>query len=149
MKDDLSQEIHGNMIFSVYSHRREKHDTVSFHQKILKDDLILQKHSQRRLTFWIDILERVLLVLCNFMEVLQAFSYIPFQQKSRKNLISRIEVWLLLQIIQLEKFYKGEFSNFVPFSSQELYFEIFLRANQGNYFFIKGWYIIPKIYKRR
>ena len=33
MKDDLSQKIHGNMIFSAYTHMCYKHDTVPLCQK--------------------------------------------------------------------------------------------------------------------
>ena len=33
MKDDLSQEIEGNMIFSVYTHRYYKHDVLPLRQK--------------------------------------------------------------------------------------------------------------------
>ena len=33
MKNDLSQEIHGNMIFSLYTHRHYKHDTVPLRKK--------------------------------------------------------------------------------------------------------------------
>ena len=33
MKDDLSQEIHGNMIFSVHAHRGYKNDVMALCQK--------------------------------------------------------------------------------------------------------------------
>ena len=35
MKDNLSQEIHGNMIFSVYTHRRYKRDTMPKKPKMI------------------------------------------------------------------------------------------------------------------
>ena len=38
---------------------------------------------------------------------------------------------------------------FVPFSPQELYLEVCLSANQGNYLLIRRWVIIPKIEEQR
>ena len=46
MKDDLSQEIHGYMIFSVYTYRCYKHDVMSICQeKKIKDDLLPQRYT--------------------------------------------------------------------------------------------------------
>ena len=45
MADDLSQEIHGNMIFSVYLYRRYKRDITSLCQRKFKDDLLPQKYT--------------------------------------------------------------------------------------------------------
>ena len=42
MKDDLSQEIHGNMIFSVYMYKCYKCDITLLPKKI-KDDLLPRK----------------------------------------------------------------------------------------------------------
>ena len=44
MKDDLSQEIHGYAIFSVYMYKCEKYDTT-FLQKNPKDDLLPKKYT--------------------------------------------------------------------------------------------------------
>ena len=33
MKDDLSQEIHGNMIFSLYAYKCYKYDITILHKK--------------------------------------------------------------------------------------------------------------------
>ena len=40
--DDLSEEIHGNMIFSVYMYKCYKYD-ITLLQKKVKDDLLLKK----------------------------------------------------------------------------------------------------------
>ena len=39
MKDDPSQEMHGNMIFSVYTYSCFKHDIMPLCQKKIKDYL--------------------------------------------------------------------------------------------------------------
>ena len=67
--DDLSEEIHGNMIFSVYMYKCYKYDIT-----------LLQKKSQRRsspekmhlkvIDFLDQIPERVATILCTFMETL-------------------------------------------------------------------------------
>ena len=44
IRDDLSQEIHGGMIFSVYMHRCYGRGALTLCQKKIKDDLILQKY---------------------------------------------------------------------------------------------------------
>ena len=44
MKDDLSQEIHGYVIFSVYMYKCDKYDTT-FLQKNPKDDLLPKKYT--------------------------------------------------------------------------------------------------------
>ena len=43
MKDDLSQEIHVNMIFSVYMYKCYKYD-ITLLQKRIKDDLLPKKY---------------------------------------------------------------------------------------------------------
>ena len=43
MKDDLSQEIHGYMISSVYTYRCYKHDVMPICQE--KDDLLPQRYT--------------------------------------------------------------------------------------------------------
>ena len=66
MKDDLSQEIHGNMIFSVYMYKCYKYDII-----------LLQKNQrwyspEKKHLKVIDILDRILervpTILCTFME---------------------------------------------------------------------------------
>ena len=45
IRDDLSQEIHSGMIFSVYMHRCYGRGDLTLCQKKIKDDLILQKYT--------------------------------------------------------------------------------------------------------
>ena len=47
-KDDLSQEIHGNMIFSVYMYKCYKYDIIL--QKKIKGDLLPKKYTYSWLT---------------------------------------------------------------------------------------------------
>ena len=44
MKDDLSQEIHGNMIFFVYMYKCYKYD-ITLIQKKINDDLLPKKYT--------------------------------------------------------------------------------------------------------
>ena len=50
-KDDLSQEVHGNMKFSLHTHRRYKHETVCLRQKKYQRWCYPTKYGQRWLTF--------------------------------------------------------------------------------------------------
>ena len=47
MKNDLSQEIHRNMIFSVYMYKYYKHDITLLQKKKVKDDLLPKKYTKR------------------------------------------------------------------------------------------------------
>ena len=95
VRDDPSQEIHGNIIFSVYTYGCYKRGVTPLSQKKIKDGLIPQidwhprKSSSNSLYFQGD--------LCRCFHVLA--------KKKTGNLIYRIEVWLLLQFIQLEILY--------------------------------------------
>ena len=62
MKDDLSQGIHGNMIFSVYMYKCYKYDITSLQKK---SKMIF---SRKKVIDILDrILERVPTILCTFM----------------------------------------------------------------------------------
>ena len=45
MKDDFSQEIRGNMIFSVYLNKCYKYDITLVQKKKIKDDLLPKKYT--------------------------------------------------------------------------------------------------------
>ena len=45
MKDNLSQEIYGNMIFSIYTYKCYKYDIIPSPAKKIKDDLLPQKYT--------------------------------------------------------------------------------------------------------
>ena len=80
MKDDLSQEMHGNMIFPVYMYRCYKHAIMP----------LCRKKNQR----WsspakmhlkvIDILEKVAIILCTFMETFTGVSMYCFSMKKNR-----------------------------------------------------------------
>ena len=110
MKDDLSQEIHRNMILFVFMCKCYKYDIT-----------LLQKKNQR----WsspekihlnvIDILdvilERVPTILWTFTETfIGVFIYCCLVKKNPRNLTYRIEIWLLPQFFWLEIFYNEESS---------------------------------------
>ena len=84
MKDDLSQGIHGNMIFSLYTHRRHKHSTVPLLQK--KSKMILPSKNastggwHSRLTSY----KKFQYFSVLLWRPLQAFSHIPFQRKKQE-----------------------------------------------------------------
>ena len=109
MKDDLSQEIHGNMIFSVYMYKCYKYDITLLEKKLkmifsrkstLKGDWHSRSHSRKSsndsLYFYGDLHRRFHILLSS--------------EKKWGNLIYRIEIWLLLQFIWLEIFYNEESS---------------------------------------
>ena len=103
-RDDLSQEIHGNMIFSVYTYGCYKRGATPLCQKISKMVLsrkrnlkvvdVLDWHprkgSSNSLYFHGDLYERF---------------HVLLSSEKTGNLIYRIEVWVLLQFIRLEIFY--------------------------------------------
>ena len=109
MKDDRSQEIHGNMIFSVYMYKCYKYDITLLEKKLkmifsrkstLKGDWHSRSHSRKSsndsLYFYGDLHRRFHILLSS--------------EKKWGNLIYRIEIWLLLQFIWLEIFYNEESS---------------------------------------
>ena len=104
-RDDLSQEIHGNMIFSVYTYGCYKRGVRPLCQK--KSRMVLSGENtakgvwRSRLTSWKELQQFSVLS----WRALRAFSCIDLQRKKPGNLICRIEVWLLLQFIRLEIFY--------------------------------------------
>ena len=98
MKEDLSQEIQGNMTFSLYMYKWYKYD-ISFGQKISKMifyqkkrlkvvdtlDWHYRKSSNDSLYFYRDLLRRFALLLSS--------------QKKLGHLIYRTEIWFLYQFI--------------------------------------------------
>ena len=109
MKDDLSQEIHGNMIFSVYMYKYYKYDITLLPKKsemifsrknTLKGDWHSRSHSRKNSNdslYFYGVLHRHFHILLS-------------SEKKPENLIYRTEIWLLLQFIWLEIFYNQESS---------------------------------------
>ena len=115
MKDDLSQEIHGSMIFSAYVYKYYKYDitlckkksTMIFSRKnTLKCEWHSRLHSRKNsndsLYFYGDLHER--------FHILLSCEKKPKKQKKPGDLIFRIEIWLLLHFISLDIFYNEESS---------------------------------------
>ena len=111
MNDDLSQEIHGNMMFSVYMYKCYKCDTtlqqkkskMIFSQKnALKGDWYSWSHSRKSSND----------SLYFYGALHRCFHILLSSEKKLENLIYRIEIWILLQFIWLEIFYNKESSIF-------------------------------------
>ena len=96
VKDDLSQEIHENMIF-LYICINVK-NMISSWENTLKGDWHSRSHSRKSsndsLCFYRDLHKRFHIFFCS--------------KKSTGNLVYRIEIWLLLQLIWLEIFCNEE-----------------------------------------
>ena len=114
MKDGFSQEIHGNMIFSVYMYKYYKCDITLLPKKsemifsrknTLKGDWHSRSHSRKSsndsLYFYGDLHRRFQILLCSEKKK---------EKRKKGNLIYRTEIWLLLQFIWLEIFYNEESS---------------------------------------
>ena len=109
MKDGFSQEIHGNMIFSVYMYKYYKYDITLLPKKsemifsrknTLKGDWNSRSHSRKNSNdslYFYGVLHRHFHILLS-------------SEKKPENLIYRTEIWLLLQFIWLEVFYNQESS---------------------------------------
>ena len=121
MKNDLSQETHGNMIFSVYMYKCYKYDVtllqkrskmIFFRKNTLKGDWHSRSHSRKSsndsLYFYGDLHRRFHILLSS--------------EKKWGNLIYRIEIWLLLQFIWLEIFYNEESSILCTIQPSEVVF---------------------------
>ena len=113
MKDDLYQEIHGNMIF-LYICINVTNMILPFCKKSQRWSSPEKIHLNV-IDIGYCILERVLKILCTFMETfIGIFIYwFPIQKKKNKktgNLIYRIEIWLLLLFTWLEISYVDESS---------------------------------------
>ena len=110
MKDDLSQKIHGNMIFSVYMYKYYKYDMgdiIKKNQRWSSPEKICLKV----ISILDCILEKVPTIQCTFTETfIPVFICCYPVKKNPGNLIYRIEIWLLLQFIWLEIFYNEESS---------------------------------------
>ena len=87
----LNGEIRGNMKFSVHRHRRHKRCTTPLCQKNQRWSCPAKKHL-KVIDILTDILERVPVILCTFMETLVGvFMYCFPARKKPGNLIYRIE----------------------------------------------------------
>ena len=102
--DDFSQEIHGNMILSVYTRGCYRPGVTPPCQKKSRMALsrkITPKGDWRsRLTSWKELQQ----FSVTSQRPLRAFSCIALQRKKPGNLMYRIEAWLLLQFIRLKIF---------------------------------------------
>ena len=88
MKDHLSQEMHGNMIFYVYMYKCYKYDIT-----LLQKESSPKKIHLRVIDILDRILERVPTILCTFMETFIGVSiYCFLVKKTPGNLIYRIEI---------------------------------------------------------
>ena len=84
MNDNLSQEIHGNMIFSVYTYKCHKYD-ITLLQKKIKDDLLPKEIHLKMIDILDCILESVPTILCTFLETfIGVFIYCFPAKKNRK-----------------------------------------------------------------
>ena len=127
MKDDFSQELQGNTIFSLYSVRivslfpthvmsifcQKSKDDLS-RKKMKKDDTYLRKYgiSSHRKTkddnkVYFD--QKVPMIHCIFMGI-SCMHFHCFPIKKPGSLIYRTDIWLLLLVICLETFYNDEYS---------------------------------------
>ena len=99
LKDDLSQEIHGNMIF-LYICMNVK-DMIFSWENSRKGDWHSRSHSRKSSND----------SLCFYRDLHERFHIFPCSEKSTGNLVYRIEIWiLLLQLIWLEIFCNEESS---------------------------------------
>ena len=149
------------MILSVYMYNCYQYDitllprksNIMFSQKNTlkveicaiteKDDIYPRKYGifieiPYRQTFQIDILERVLMVLCAFIEIFTGvFVYcFPVKKKTKTgNLIYRIEIGLLLQFICLEILYNQESSKFCTIQATGIVFRSVIECQLRKLFF--------------
>ena len=94
MKEDLSQGIHGNMIFSVYTHRRHKHSTMPLLQKKSKMILPSKNASTSGWHSRLTSLKSSNISLYFYGGPCRRF-HIFLSNEKTGNLICRTEVWLL------------------------------------------------------
>ena len=103
-RNDFSQEIHGDMIFFVYTHGCYKRGVRPLCQK--KSRMVLSGENttkgvwRSRLISWKELQQLSVLS----WRASRAFSCIDLPREKTGNLICRIKVWLLLQFIRLEIF---------------------------------------------
>ena len=104
---DLSQEIHGDMIFSVYTYMCYKRGATALCQKTSKMVLSSKNTPSGDWCSRFASYKKLQQFSVLSWRPLQACSCIALQRSEKKkgNLIYRIEVWLLLQFVQLEVFY--------------------------------------------
>ena len=106
-----------------------------------KDDIYPRKYGifieiPYRYTFQIDILERVLMVLCTFIETFTGvFIYCFPVKKKTGNLIYRIEIGLLLQFIWLEILYSEESSKLCTIQASGFVFRGVIECQLRKLFF--------------
>ena len=138
----FSQEVHGNMKFSLHTHRRYKHETVCLRQK-----------KYQRWCYPTKIRSTVIDILdwhCRkcFNNSLY-FHGDLWSKKTPRNLIYRIELWLSFQIIRLEIFYNEESLILCFIQLSEVVFRGLLERQSRKLFVDKEMVIIPKIEERR
>ena len=136
MKDQLSQEIHGDMIFFVHMYKCYKYDNSP--KKIhLKIHLHL-----------IDILDRILerFPTILWMETLiDVFIYCFAVKKKQDTEYIELKFDLFFNLFGWRYSTMKNLQYSVPFSPQEFYLEVYLITNEGGYFSIRRWVINPKI----
>ena len=134
VRDDLSREIHGNMIFSACTYRFYKRGVTSPCQK--KSRMVLSgkntpKGDRRpRLTL---------------QKELQQFSVLSWKKTRKLNIEAGLKFDLLLNLFGLRYSTMNQLQYFVSFSPHELFLEMSLSANKGHYLSIRRWVIIPKM----
>ena len=113
MKDDLSQEMHGNMVFSVYMYKCYQYDNTllqknwrwsSPKKNTLESEWHSRLHSRKNS-------EDSLYFCWDFHRRFHCFHCILLSsEKNPRNLIYRIEIWLLLQFIWWAIFFNEDSS---------------------------------------
>ena len=99
-----------------------------FPASLKKMMLILEKMI---LPFKINILKRVPMILCIFMDTFLGLFIYCFPMKKPGNLIYRIEIWLYLQSYMVGDILQWRIFNtlYVTSSPQDLYLEVYLNVN--------------------
>ena len=85
--------------------------------------------------YYIFCITYIYICITNMTLPFSAFSYIAFQWKKTGNLIYRIEIWLLLQIIWLEIFFNKEWSILYSIHSSGVVFRGMLQRQLRKLFF--------------
>ena len=149
MRDDLLHEIHGNIIYFVYTYGCYKRSATPLYQK----------NKNQRWSYPAKIYPKVIDVL-NWYPRISSSNYLYFygglyrrfnvplssEKKKTGNLIYRIEVWFLLEFYSVGDisliFNLQQSSNLSP---QKFCLKVCLSANKGHYLSCRRWVIIPKI----
>ena len=105
VRGGLSQEMHGNLTFSVYTYGCYKRGATPFCQNKSRMVLCCKNTSKGDWRSRLTSQKKLQQFSVLSWRPLQAFSCIALQRRKTWNLIYRIEVWLLLKFIRLEIFY--------------------------------------------